>query len=142
MIGVEDSSDSIAELGRKSVVDGLYFLNPCLRDRHQADACTVALDVIAAIELIIDSSREAVCVDLSRYTEFGVGTAAHVGLLQDEIVRVSRDQRKIPDGVGRQCRTLIGSTDIDDWCRTGDDHFSSGSLDLKGDVDCGWTGQR
>ena len=86
--------------GANPLLTALYFLNPCLRDRHQADACTVALDVIAAIELIIDSSREAVCVDLSRYAELGVGTAAHVGLLQDEVIWVSGDQRKIADRVG------------------------------------------
>jgi hypothetical protein len=48
---VEQRSHGVAEFRRKSVVHGLHFLNPCLRNRKQANTSAVALNVIASVEL-------------------------------------------------------------------------------------------
>ena len=62
----EERSHGVSEFWRESVVHGLHFLNPCLRDRKQANTSAVALNVVASIELVIDAAVEAVGIQLPR----------------------------------------------------------------------------
>ena len=92
---IEKRADGIPKFRSESVVHGLHLLNPCLGDREQANAGAVALNIVASIDLVVDSAVEAVGIQLPRYTELGVCATAYIGLLKDEVEGVARNQRQI-----------------------------------------------
>ena len=102
--------------GAKPLRHLLHFRHVDIGHRDQADAGAIALRVVAAIELIIDAPVEAVGVDLARHAEFRVGAAAHVGLKQNEIVRIARNQRQIARHVLAQRTAQVDAARLGD-CR-------------------------
>src|ERR1051326_2621284 len=136
--GIEDCSDGVSEFGSESVADLLHLLHVCIRDRDETNAGAIAFGVVTAIDLIINAAIEAVRIDLSRHAELGIRPPADVRLKQDEVERITRDQRQIGGRVEIERTADVRTIRFGDDSRRGYFHGRSSSGDMERDIDrCG-----
>src|SRR3954453_10890422 len=109
---VEDSSNRVSKLRSKAVVHHRNLVDKRVREGKKADAGTIAFGVIVAIDLIINSTAETVGVDLPGNAKFRVRAPCHIGLEQDEIVRIAGDERKVRHLLRAERPAHIGSSRI------------------------------
>ena len=81
---------------------------------------TVLLAVDHAVHLVVDPVQQAIGIDRSGNSQFGIRMAAHPRLKQNKVVRIARGQRKVLNLLGVDGPTNIDAGGFDQRSAPGD----------------------
>ena len=117
---VEDVSRGHTKFRGVTVRYRLHFAHVRIGNWEEAEPVAVLLAVNHAVHLVVDAVQQAIGIDGSGNSQFGIGMATHARLKQNEVVRIARCQRKVLDFLGIDRSAHVHACRFDHRRATGD----------------------